>query len=228
MRAQALSPEDLSAIDEFEAWEGQVVFPALHGGWGEGGGVQAILDAMDVGEITVGEVLPDVGQLQRHCIAGDHWRWDAAKFTILHPRNSAPWDRNNSSCVLLVEIGDFRLLFTGDIEAPAEKLLVHRKAITTTDVVIVPHHGSLTSSSESFTRITAPGLAIVSAGFRNRWRFPRPEVVTRWELAGAKVLNTATMGAISQRVCVDAPPEPARLNRLAAQKFWHEMPPQRP
>lgn len=192
------------------------------------GGVEAILAAVDVAEVMVGETLPRVDRLQRHCIAGNQWIWDAARFTILHPRNRAPWDRNNASCVLLVEVGEFRLLFTGDIESPAERLMVYRKSAGAMDVVIVPHHGSLTSSSESFVESSGPGLAIVSAGFQNRWRFPRPEIVDRWRNAGAKVLNTATMGAVSQRVCLDAPRDPVRLDRLAAQKFWHDVPSGRP
>jgi len=89
----------------------------------------------------------------------------------------------------------------------------------------VPHHGSLTSSSGPFVDDTGPALAIVSSGFQNRWDFPRPEVVARWERSGARVLNTATMGAISQRVCHNQQPEAARLERWATRNYWHEAPP---
>jgi len=199
-----------------------------HGDLDHAGGVDAITAVVAIDEILNGEELSGVNQDQRRCIAGDTWQWDGVTFSILHPRENAPWERNNSSCVLLVEVGQFRLLLTGDIESPAEKLRVHRKTVGASDVVIVPHHGSLTSSSPAFVDATGPDMAMVSTGFQNRWRFPRPEVVARWERSGADVLNTATMGAISQRVCAGDQPEPVRLQRQTVQKFWHEVPQGRP
>jgi competence protein ComEC len=199
-----------------------------HGDLDHAGGARTITAGVSVNEVLVGEVLPDLDRFQRQCVAGDKWHWDAVAFSILHPRKNTTWERNNASCVLLIEVGHFSLLLTGDIESPPERLLVHRKSISASDVVIVPHHGSLTSSSKPFVDLTGPALAIVSAGFQNRWRFPRPEIVARWEASGAEVLNTATMGAISQRVCADRKPEPVRLQRYAAQKYWHQVPPGRP
>jgi len=199
-----------------------------HGDLDHAGGAHTVIAGTKVGEVVVGEELADLNRSQKRCAAGDRWRWDGIEFSILHPRQHAPWERNNSSCVLQVEAGRFRLLLTGDIESPAEKLLVHRQTVGASDVVLVPHHGSLTSSGAAFVDTTGPGLAIVSAGFQNRWSFPRPEVVDRWQASGADVLNTATMGAISQRVCRDKPPEPVRMQRLAAQKYWQDVPQGRP
>ena len=88
-----------------------------HGDLDHAGGVQAIASVVDIDEILVGETLSGVNQTQKQCVAGDQWRWDAVTFSILHPRKNAPWKRNNSSCVLLVEVGRFRLLLTGDIES---------------------------------------------------------------------------------------------------------------
>ncbi len=195
-----------------------------HGDLDHAGGARSIVTGTEVDDVLVGEELTVIDQVQRQCIAGQQWDWDGIAFEVIHPRHKAPWNRNNSSCVMQVEVGEFRLLLPGDIEAPAEKLLVHLKMITETDVVIVPHHGSKTSSSEPFVNATRAGLAIVSSGYRNRWEFPKPEVIARWRAAGANVLNTATAGAASQRICVDAGAGPVRLQRLAGQRYWHEVP----
>jgi len=186
------------------------------------GGANTIVAGVDVGDVMVGEALPNINRFQARCVAGDQWRWDAVRFTILHPRRNAPWNRNNSSCVLLVELGQTRLLLTGDIESPAEKLLVHRGKIDATDVVVVPHHGSRTSSSKVFVDATGAALAIVSSGYRNRWGLPKPDVVARWQASGADVLNTADTGAVSQRLCRDDGAQGVSLQRLAGQKYWQE------
>jgi len=68
-------------------------------------------------------------------------------------------------------------------------------------VVLVPHHGSLTSSSPAFVHRLRPDLAVASAGYANRWGFPKERVTKRWEGAGAVVLDTANSGAVSFRLC---------------------------
>jgi competence protein ComEC len=94
--------------------------------------------------------------------------------------------------------------------------------LETVDVVVVPHHGSRTSSSAAFVSALRPGLAIVSAGFGNRWGFPKPEIVTRWRTAGSEVLATATSGAVSLHACADAKPIVSRRYRPARRRIWHE------
>jgi competence protein ComEC len=91
------------------------------------------------------------------------------------------------------------------------------------NTVVVPHHGSRTSSSQDFVNALSPDLAIVSAGFGNRWGFPKTDVVRRWEMAGARLLETATSGAISQRICTDTGVESLQLERRDARKYWHEF-----
>jgi competence protein ComEC len=190
------------------------------------GGFAMLLQALEIEQVVVGE---QVGQSQpppqHQCIAGYRWRWDEIGFEILHPRNSSAWTGNNRSCVVLVSVGNTRLLLTGDIEAPVETLLVHTAALPRADIVIVPHHGSGTSSSQTFIKTLEPALAVVSAGFANRWGMPAKAVVRRWEQAGAQVLNTATAGAISQRLCRSADPGPVRRSRIDSMKYWHDKGP---
>jgi len=81
----------------------------------------------------------------------------------------------------------------------------------------VPHHGSATSSSPAFVRGVAPVLAIVSAGFDNRWGFPQPEVRRRWLETGAAVVVTGDAGAV--RVRLDDEWD-VRLERAAAKRYW--------
>jgi competence protein ComEC len=132
---------------------------------------------------------------------------------------------NDESCVLEISTGRDRALLTGDIERAAETRLLESGALSEVDLVVVPHHGSLTSSSEPFVRRLDPDVALVSAGFDNRWSLPRSEVVTRWERAGARVFNTAVSGALRTRMCVDTGLGPVSAHRADARRYWHEPAP---
>jgi competence protein ComEC len=101
--------------------------------------------------------------------------------------------------VLRIDAPGGSVLLTGDIEGRAEGLLARTTDIDT-DVVVVPHHGSLTSSSASFVAGVSPELAIVSAGHNNRWGFPRAEVRDSWVAAGARLLVTGEVGAVEVRL----------------------------
>ncbi|MBT8144924.1 MAG: MBL fold metallo-hydrolase, partial [Gammaproteobacteria bacterium] len=186
------------------------------------GGIGPVLATLPVRRIMTGEEIADIEARQTRCVAGINWRSDAAVYTILHPRLRAPWSRNNSSCVLEVTLGEHRLLLSGDIEAPVEKLLVYRRSIRRSTVLVVPHHGSGTSSTLPLVRAARPRTAIVAAGFGNRWNFPKADVVSRWESVGATVLITATAGSVSQRLCAGAPPGVIHRERLASRKYWHD------
>jgi competence protein ComEC len=97
--------------------------------------------------------------------------------------------------VLLVSSRTGSALLTGDIEAAAEKeLLAH--GLAPVDVVIAPHHGSGTSSTSSFVAALHPDVAIFSAGYRNRWNLPQPQIVQRWQQAGARTHSTSEGGAL--------------------------------
>jgi competence protein ComEC len=186
------------------------------------GGVGSVINGIETAQLLVGEVLDVRGVTQTRCLAGDRWSYDGVEFTVLHPRKDSIWVGNNSSCVLEIVVGSHRLLLAGDIEAPVEKLLVHRSALRRSAVVFVPHHGSRTSSSMQLVNSTRPNFAIVSAGFGNRWGLPKKDVVERWQSAGTQVLATASSGAISQRVCRDRGMGPVRRERLESRKYWHD------
>jgi len=186
------------------------------------GGVQAIVAGMDVGQVIVGEPLAGLSRESRPCRAGDHWSYDGVGFRFLHPPAKPAYAGNDASCVLQIEVGAHRVLLTGDIERRVEAALVQALAIDSVDVVVVPHHGSATSSSTSFVQTLEPELAIVSAGYNNRWGLPKDAVVNRWQAVGAQVLETATSGAISIRLCADSNRMQLRQHRQERHRIWHE------
>jgi len=108
---------------------------------------------------------------------------------------------NDNSLVVTIHYRGRTLLFTGDLEAEGEELLVAAN-VPRVDVVKVPHHGSPTSSSESLVAATRPALAVISCGRGNTFGFPAAAVVARWREAGADVARTDTDGAIT--VIIDA------------------------
>jgi competence protein ComEC len=123
--------------------------------------------------------------------------------------------------VLRVSVGPDSLLLTGDIEASAERRLLHENDSVGAEVAIVPHHGSGTSSSVPFVDSVSPLLAIVSAGHANRWGFLRESVVRRWQAVGATVMSTARHGAVSVRLCAGRGVVAIRSERESRRRFWH-------
>jgi competence protein ComEC len=186
--------------------------------------MQSLMRGIDVREVLVGENLEPPSLRSTVCRADAKWDWDGIRFKILHPRNRIAWEGNNLSCVLLVSVADHRILLTGDIEAPVEILLEYRSVLSDVSVVLVPHHGSRTSSSHALVNTLRPQLAIVAAGFANRWGMPKEDVVQRWQKSGARVVNTAYSGAISQRLCSGQPAGRVQRERPDSLRYWHDDP----
>ena len=124
------------------------------------------------------------GVPHRRCAAGQAWDWDGVRFELLHPMpgDYLPSARPNAlSCVLREQgSGGRSLLLTGDIESAQEAALVARLGpALRSQVLLVPHHGSKTSSSEAFIGAVAPGTAVVQAAYRSRFGHPAAEVLAR-------------------------------------------------
>ncbi len=186
------------------------------------GGAQSITNKYVIGKTYVGEPLPVFGLQQTACKSPLTWSAEAVRFRFLHPAPGRTWEGNNASCVLEVAIGRHKLLLTGDIETPVEAVLLGNGELGRVDTVVVPHHGSRTSSSVGFVAQLKPDLGIVSAGFGNRWGFPKPDIVRRWENTGAVLLETATAGAIGQRLCAGSGVTGPSRERPEARKYWQE------
>ena len=186
------------------------------------GGVPALIENMNINAIYAGEALPIGHRPVRHCRAGDGWRADGVEFRFAYPPVDSMAAGNDASCVLDIRVGDYSLLLTGDIEARAEKLLLESPDLSSAVAVLIPHHGSLTSSSPLLVNRLKPRLAIASAGYGNRWGFPKDRIRKRWEGSGAVVLDTATSGAISFRVCANTGMHQLRTERERQRRFWHD------
>jgi len=165
------------------------------------GGVPTLVKELEVGQILAGEALPEVDREVFSCEMGQMWTADGIEYRFLHPEPDNHLAGNDSSCVLAISAGDYHLVLTGDIEAAGERNVLKQFPFESASVVLVPHHGSLTSSSPAFVHRLRPDLAVASAGYANRWGFPKERVTKRWEGAGAVVLDTANSGAVSFRLC---------------------------
>ena len=163
------------------------------------GGFSSLLDRYPIKTVLSGAA--DKVQRAIQCEQGQSWIWDGVTFTVLWPMQmeAAPGvsHGNNASCVIRVSSRFGSVLLTGDIEKSVEQKLFHSYGdILNSSVLQVPHQGSKTSSSTRFIETVKPQLALVSAGYLNRFGHPYPSVVNRYKQWGVELLNTAHHGAI--------------------------------
>lgn len=190
-----------------------------HGDNDHSGGAEALLQ-----QIAVEKLLSSVEEFAEreggdYCRAGQRWQWDGVEFAMLAPIDEPLATENDNSCVLKVAAANASVLLTGDIEQAAETRLVERYGQELASrLLIAPHHGSKTSSSTAFLRQVDPELILIPAGHRNRFGFPHPSVIERYQRLGIDYLNTADSGAIS----IDAGIEPPRIRRerIERRRYW--------
>ncbi|HUR40233.1 MAG TPA: DNA internalization-related competence protein ComEC/Rec2 [Verrucomicrobiae bacterium] len=182
-----------------------------HGDQDHAGGVPAVRRLLRVDR----EIGTDGGE---PCRAGMHWEWDDVRFELLHPAGDG-WRGNDRSCVLRID-GAYAVLLTGDIEAPAEAALLDDKARLAADVLVAPHHGSRTSSTQQFVEAVNPRVVLFGAGWRNHFRHPRPEVQARYEAIGARRYVTGQVGAIAVWRNAEGELQVSEHRREAA-RFWN-------
>jgi competence protein ComEC len=140
------------------------------------------------------------------CEAGERWSWDGVGFSILHPAASAYSEtarrkENDRGCVLKVAAGAASALLAADVEARSEAEMISRDALVLrSDVLVVPHHGSRTSSTPAFIDAVAPRDAIFTVGYRNRFGHPHPAVVARYLSRGIRAWRSDRDGALRVRL----------------------------
>jgi competence protein ComEC len=171
---------------------------------------------------------PTDGSPTLRCVAGQHWEWDGVRFAILHPPASHYEDTrhktNDLSCVVRVDSVFGSALLTGDIEAKSETLLLQRDpSALEVDVLVVPHHGSKTSSTPAFIAAVSPAFAVFTPGYRNRFGHPRPEIVARYADAGIVHYRTDFDGALIFDFAPAASLAP-RAQRDHDRRYWREAP----
>ena len=172
------------------------------------------------------------------CLAGQRWEWDGVAFDVLHPLAGAdaPELRDNRppreprpntlSCVLRIAAhggGGATALLVGDIETPQEQALLARNAPIKADLLLVPHHGSKTSSSRAFLEVVQPSTALVQAGYRNRFGHPAPDVLQRYKALGIAVVESPHCGAANWSSTL---PAVVACERDRDRHYWqHQLPP---
>ena len=195
---------------------------ASHDDLDHAGGAGSVAGLLPVRmRVASGAALDALGPVTA-CRRGDRWSWDGVDFEWLHPAAELPARDNDRSCVLRVRAGPHTLLLTGDIERRAEAELVASGALGEVSVLLVPHHGSRTSSTPDFVAATRPRWALVPAGHRNRWGFPKPDVVERWEAAGARVLTSSASGALEFDLHPERPLAEPRAWRALRPRPWRD------
>ncbi len=163
-------------------------------------------------------------RISERCAAGQRWDWDGVRFQILHPQLAdyagAP-KPNAISCVLKVSNERAVALLAGDIEQPQEARLAgepQAREKLAADVLLVPHHGSKTSSSEPFLDAVQPAVALIQAGYRNRFGHPAPPVTERYRQRGIDLVESSRCGAArwssQDRTAVVC-------ERAVARRYWH-------
>ena len=214
------------------------------------GGIKSVLaihpKANFISSIESTHDLQALRPVQR-CLAGQKWQWDGVDFAVLHPSAldyESPQKSNAMSCVLRISTPHQSALLAGDIEQAQEARLVADQQSTSammdsrlrgndgnlvkeqswlkSTVLLVPHHGSKTSSSAAFLDAVQPQLAVVQAGYRNRFGHPAASVVARYNERNIKVIDTAHCGAL---LWTSSAPDVTRCQREVAKRYWHHRVP---
>jgi competence protein ComEC len=177
--------------------------------------------------LEAGHPLHAMAASSQPCHRGQAWVWDGVRFEVLHPMAvpqlppDKPIKPNALSCVLRISDGLRSVLLAGDIEAPQEQALV-AAGLAPVDLLLVPHHGSKTSSTPEFLQALAPQLALVQAGYRNRFGHPAPAVLARYEGLRIRVVDSVHCGAAAWRS--DAPKQLV-CERERSRRYWHHAAP---
>lgn len=210
------------------------------------GGVHSILSKMQVTDVYTS--VPDklakktpktIARVKtRQCDDTQSWEWDGVVFRILHPpvhsgtghssnvsfQNSfkGPFQGNDGSCVLHVEAPGGSVLLTGDIHTKSEQHLIkHYSEQLSASILVVPHHGSKTSSSDDFIRAVHPQYALFPSGYRNRFRHPAKMVTDRYQKQGIQMLDSASHGAIHFQIKSGKSLLPPETYRQIGRHYWN-------
>lgn len=106
------------------------------------------------------------------------------------------FDYNQLSIVLLLEVGEVRLILTGDLEQEIELALIDSELLSDVDILKVGHHGAKTSTSPEFIEVVRPETSIVSVGESNSYGHPSLETINNLTQFDSKILRTDELGSI--------------------------------
>ncbi len=192
-----------------------------HGDSDHAGGAESVTAAFGGAAIESGE--PErLPMPARQCRAGEAWNWNGVSFRIVNPQ-SLDAHGNDRCCVLEVRSGDSEFLLTGDITAAMEDAVAAQLQPVAPHLVLQsPHHGSKTSSSESFLDALRPAYTIISAGYLNRFHHPHPDVVARYRARGTASDITSESGFVRMRFGPTGAPTVIERGRIDRHPYWRE------
>lgn len=183
------------------------------------GGTRSLLEQFAVGQILTSSPQQVPIRGAQPCQAGLEWTWDEVRFQLLHPPAGGVFSGDNASCVLRVEGRQGKVLLPGDIEAPAAAALVRTYGSElAAQVLVAPHHGTRDVDSPAFIAAVQPEYVLFATGYGDR--YPKPETVSRYQGAGAVVLDTADQGSITFRFEAGEALRPESY-RQQVRRYWH-------
>ena len=198
-----------------------------HGDSDHIGGANSLLSEIRVDRILTSVPGRFVTPHAEFCQAGQHWQWDGVNFNVLFPPQSAYTNprtlfiNNNASCILKVSNSHHSVLLTGDLEILGQNwLLQNRQTSLKTEVLQAPHHGSINAANPAFLTAVKPKYVLFPIGFENRFHFPQPKSLAIYTQTGAKLLNTATNGAITFHFPKSNTPPNIDRYRLTHAHYW--------
>lgn len=203
-------------------------------------GLRALAQQFLIAQLSEGE--PDSHKFEQArlgypCMQGQTYEWANVSFEVMWPPVlnrrlphypiphylfADPLESNNFSCTVLIKAFGKQILLTGDIERRAEiALIVDNLIEAPIDVLLVPHHGSKTSSTDAFIDYLQPTEAIVTAGYKSRYGHPHPDIIDRYHKRGIDVHNTAITGALT--LWVDEKGNWHKRNAATTERrYWHD------
>jgi competence protein ComEC len=173
------------------------------------------------------QLQPPINLAGKRCIAGQYWQWDGVRFEVLHPSldsyTEADLKDNDRSCVLKITSRAGSLLLTGDIEKAAEsQLLSTYPNSLKSDVLVVPHHGSKTSSTTDFIAAVKPQVSLFTVGYLNRFGHPKTLVANRHQALGSRIYRSDQHGAVQLQFNAQAGKIKIAGWRAQQKQYWHD------
>jgi competence protein ComEC len=200
-----------------------------HGDNDHSGGANSVLQAVPTRWLSTSMSAdhPSIAQAASatRCEAGERWQWDGVEFEVLHPAQAnyarEKFRSNDRGCVLRISAGGSSVLLAADVEQKSEREMLSSVAgRLRAQVMLVPHHGSRTSSSVDFVAHVNPDIALVAAGYRNRFGHPKDDVLDRYRALGSRIYRTDFDGALLLDIAGDGAISVQRYRALY-RRYWH-------
>lgn len=183
-------------------------------------GLSDLLSIGSIDSVVTAQSFSAEIETDEYCELGESWEWDEVRFEFLNKHSENLLSENDRSCVLMITSGRSKVLLPGDIEKAGERQLLSVIEEERVELIVAPHHGSRTSSTEGLLSRVRPRSVAFSVGWRNRYGFPDTGVVGRYESLGAKVYRTDLGGMLTFRFNEKGPLGEALVYREAFGEFW--------